>query len=584
MITPLNNNLETMLYQWRSDDLKKYVTLLGGSSSIALKGKRITFICQKMLGKESLKTLWQEMDDIAKRAVSTAFHNDAQFDSAAFIAQYGQLPPRPQKKDDWYSYYHKESILFDLFVIDGQIPDDLMPLLTDLVLPTERFQLKGIAQLPIEVERGGYDWDVASVETELIGRADLLTYLQMVEQKQVKFGAKNNRLTAASIRKVMANLMAGDFREPSDSVTGRTTIRPFGLDVFTQESGLMTRTGKLTKAGRDYLNSQSPDILLTAFEKWSDSGKFDELHRIKHLSGLKSRGTRLTPTASRREKVIEALSWCPVDEWIDIQDFYRAIIIWNFDFDVEKTEYSNLHVGSRYYGELHGENYWSIVNGLYINALIWEYLGTIGAVDVAFADYKDASFIKLTYDFFDEPISLFDGLLYFRINKWGAFLLGQADGYTPAQPKQKSLFTIDANKRLHLLAELLPNERLQLEAMTDPVDEKMYQLNEVKLLTAVESGQQLDQLVAFLQANHQGEMPAAVSKWLARLGQNQAAFQDVGTAVLIQLNQPGLMKLTQQDKTLAKLCQKVDAKTILVPSSQLTRFRKRLKELGYLLT
>ena len=154
---------------------------------------------------------------------------------------------------------------------------------------------------------------MASVETELIGRADLLTYLQMVEQKQVKFGAKNNRLTAASVRKVMANLMAGDFRDEPESVTGRTTIRPFGLDVFSQESGLMTRTGKLTKAGRDYLRTQDPEIMLTAFEKWSDSGKFDELHRIKNLGGLKSRGTRLTPPASRREKIIEALSWCPVD-------------------------------------------------------------------------------------------------------------------------------------------------------------------------------------------------------------------------------------------------------------------------------
>jgi hypothetical protein len=123
----------------------------------------------------------------------------------------------------------------------------------------------------------------------------------MVEQKQVKFGAKNNRLTAASVRKVMSNLMDGDFRDEPESVTGRTTIRPFGLDVFAQESGLMTRTGKLTRAGRAYLQTQDPNILLTAFEKWSENGKFDELHRIKKLGGLKSRRTRLTPPASRRE-------------------------------------------------------------------------------------------------------------------------------------------------------------------------------------------------------------------------------------------------------------------------------------------
>jgi hypothetical protein len=130
----------------------------------------------------------------------------------------------------------------------------------------------------------------------------------------------------------------------------------------------------------------------------------------------------------------------------------------------------------------------------------------------------------------------------------------------------------------------LPNERLQLEAVAELVDPQTYQLDEVKLLTAVEGGQQLEQLITFLQANHQGELSTPVFDWLSRLQQNQEAFKEAGAAVLIQLNQPGLMTLTQQDKALAKLCQKVDDKTILVKSSRLARFRKRLKELGYLLT
>jgi hypothetical protein len=390
--------LAGQLDQWNSDIIKKYVALLGGSSSITRKADRINFVCVKLLDKTSLGTLWGKLDSVAQRAVSTAYHNDGEFDSKAFVAQYGKTPPRPQGKVSWYGHFHKEPILFDLFVFNGQIPDDLMPLLAELVLSPERFQLEGIKRLPNKIKYGRYDWDVMSVETELIGRADLLTYLKMAELQQVKFGAKNNRLTAASARKVLANLMDGDFRELPEKVTGRTVIRPFGLDVFSQESGLMTRTGRLTKVGRDYLRSQDPKIMLTAFEKWSDSGKFDELNRIKHLGGLKSRGTRLTAVESRREKVIEALSWCPVDVWIDIQDFYRAIIIWGFDFVVEKTPYTNLYVGSRYYGELHGSNYWNIVNGLYINAVIWEYLGTIGAVDVAFAEDEYARFVDLASD------------------------------------------------------------------------------------------------------------------------------------------------------------------------------------------
>ena len=574
------NSLEVRLYEWTSNTLKEYVTLLGGGKSITLKGKRVAFICQKLLDKTSLRTIWSDLDTVAQQAISNAYHNDGEFNASAFVAQYEQLPPRPENETRWYSY--KEPILFDLLVVDGQIPDDLMPLLADLVLPLERFQLEGM-ELPTKVEDDYAGWDVTSAETELIGRADLLTYLQLVEQKQVKFGAKNNRLTAASVRKVLSTLMDGDFFEARGSVTGRNTIRPFGLDVFAQESGLMTRTGKLTKAGRAYLHNQDPDLMLTAFEKWSDTGKFDELTRLKRLSGLKSRGTRLTPAAPRREKIIEALSWCPVDKWISIQDFYRALIVWDFDFEVETGDYTNLHVGSRQYGELYGSSYWAVAHGLYINAVIWEYLGTLGAVDVAFVDDEYVSFVDADR-YSDEPISLFDGLVCFRINKWGAFLLGQADEYTPAQPKQKALFVIGANKRLHLAANLLPNERLQLEAMATQIDETTYQLSELTILTAVESGQQLDHLITFLQANHNGELTPFISNWLAQLKKNEGAFKEVETAVLIQLKPATLMVLVKKDKILAKICQKIDSKTVLVKSSQRTRFRKRLKELGYLLT
>ena len=444
--------LAELLEQWRNDDLKEYVLLLGGRSTITRKAERIEFIAQTMLDKASLRAIWQGLDGISRRAISVAFHNEGEFSQAAFVAQYGTLPPRPKKRDGRSSYYYKIPILFDLFVIGDHIPDDIMPLLADLVLPPERFQLEGAADAPSQLELGGRVEDVTAVETELIGRTDLLTYLRFMEQDQLRFGPQNQRLTAASLRKVLANLMAGDFREPTEKVTARTTIRPTGLDVFTQESGLATRTGKLTKAGRTYLSTQDPAIMLEAFEKWATGGKFEELHRIAQLGGLNARGTQLTEPAYRRDKVIEALSWCPAGQWIAIGDFYRAILIWNFDFEVEQSRFSNLYVGSRYYGELTGAgDSWRITHGLYINVILWEYLGTIGAVDVAFLQDDFESALDTDYLPIEGPISLYDGLTHFRINPWGAYLLGQAAEYVPSQPRRKTLFTIDKDRRVHLV-------------------------------------------------------------------------------------------------------------------------------------
>lgn len=571
--------------QWNSDTIKKYVALLGGSSSITRKAERIHYIARQLLHKEQLTAVWQQLDPIAQRAVSVAFHNGGLFDQAAFMAQYGEMPPRPKDDDrHFYSYYNRNPILFDLFIIGGHIPNDLLPLLADLVLPAERFQLEGVEELPETVHSHGYELALNQAHTELVGRTDLLTYLQLVDQGVLKWSAKQKDLTAASIRKVMANLMDGDYYPEPDRVAGRYVIRPFALDVFTQEGGLVTRTGKLTAAGRKFMQTQDEQIFLEAFEKWTEKGKFDELTRISALNGLNSRGTRLTAPASRREKVIEALSWCPTRTWISIPDFYRAIKIWQFDFEVETTQWSNIYAGPyKQYGYMDGHAYWHIVHGLYINAIIMEYLGTIGAVDVAYVA-ENLSFVDTSVDYLDEAYSLHDGLLYFRINNWGAFLLGQADEYVPSAPRKQDLFTIDVNLGVSLLAELRPNELLQLEAVAEPLPKDGYRLDTEKLLTAVESGLHFDHLANFLQANHRGDLPAAVTGWLARLESNLDLFREGETAVLVQLARPELMAVLEEDKTLARLYQPLTETAVLVLSKNLSKFRQRLKALGYLPT
>lgn len=572
--------LAAALTQWNSDKIKQYVDLLGVGKGVTRKADRIERICQQFLDKENIRRLWLQLDPLAQRAVSNACHNDGYFDAQAFVAQYGEFPPRPQKRG-WYS---PEPILFDLFVVEGEIPSDLMPLLADLALPLERFQLTGIDTLSPTVTRGRASYDIVQAETEIAGRTDLLTYLQLVEQGALAWSDKNHELTAASVRKVMSNLMLGDFYSEPDKVTGRNVVRPFGLDIFTQGAGLVTHAGKLSSVGRQYLQTHDPELFLPAFEQWVETGNFDELARITHLNGLNARGTRLTVPASRREKVIEALSWCPTHTWIHFQDFYRAVKIWHFDFDVETTGWSNLYAGPyKDYGYMDSHNYWHIVKGLYINAIIMDCLATIGALDIAYA-LADVTFVDTDIPYIDEAFSLHDGLLYFRINNWGAFLFGQADDYVPAQPRQRELFTIDSELRVHLLTDLQPHEQLQLEAVAAPLAEKIYRLDAMKVLAAVETGQRIDHLAGFLHANHQGPLSPAAAGWLAQLKRQMEMFKEGSAATLIRLAHQDARAVIEQDPILAKLCRLLDDATGVVLSSNLNKFRKRLKEIGYLLT
>lgn len=134
-----------------------------------------------------------------------------------------------------------------------------------------------------------------------------------------------------------------------------------------------------------------------------------------------------------------------------------------------------------------------------------------------------------------------------------------------------------------VIADLLPNEKLQIDTVAEKVQEKEYRLDKSHLLTAVEGGQKFDHLAEFLAANHQGELPPVMVDWLAHLKRNIRAFKEGETAVIIKIAQQDGRHVLKQDHILSELCQPVNESAVIVMTKHLLRFRNRLKELGYLL-
>lgn len=569
-----------MLYGYTNDVLKKFMDLTPAKTPYGRKAEMVDYLSNMLLNQTAVS--WQKLDPLAQKAVAAAYHNGGDLDTTAFKAQYGALPQRAPSE---YGRYFSKPIWFELFIYYDQIPTDLIPRLAGLVPPPDRYRLAGDETLPPPLP-GAAKRFIA--ETEQIGLNDLLTFLRLVDQGIIKFSSSTSQITGASVRKVAENLMAGDFYPLPEKPRAKETIRPFGLNTFARESGLITRTGKLTKAGRTLLQTHDLEILLDAVEKWAENGRFDELSRITAVKGQRSRKVRLTPAHERRSRVFEALSWCPTDVWIDINDFYRAFKVWQFDFDVEKTDYTYLSLGgSAHYDSWYSEeDYWLVTKGLFINAIIWEYLATIGAIDLAYVNPEETE-LPVASDWYwdDSAYSPFDGLLYFRINKLGAFLLGQADEYTPAQPETDSLFTISADLELTLLnpAELTPNVRILLEAVTVPKDELHYQLDTQKFLTALEEGQPWQALADFLTEYHEGLLETAVADWLTRLQTNTTSIKRGKAALFITVAHPALANMITKDSLLGSFAHAINKKTIVIPASRERTFRKRLKELEYLL-
>jgi hypothetical protein len=370
------------------------------------------------------------------------------------------------------------------------------------------------------------------------------------------------------------------------------TIRPFGLAVFAKGAGLITSYGRseLTERGRAYLNSQEPELLLEAFETWTRESVFDEITRLDAVKGVRSRGIRLTKPGMRRERIVEALSWCPVDVWIDIAEFYRALKIWHFDFQIEEGGIEKLYVGYRYGGSRYYEPWassqdmWLLINGLYINAVLWEYLAVIGALDIAYLPPGEVDFEASLYSDFDEAYySRYDGLFFFRINPLGAYLFGQADDYRATTAGDAPLWRVGADRLLKLPdpARLTPVIKAQLDQIAAPEGEDAYRLDVQKLLLAVEQGADLESLRDFLARHCVEPLPPEVSSWLDQVYSASRAFSVETPMLRIRAASDDLVQFVLADPELGKFCQPLGKRGLVIPASRETRFRNRLRELGY---
>ncbi|MCC6166763.1 MAG: hypothetical protein IT329_05995 [Caldilineaceae bacterium] len=595
-------SLEQLFLEYNSDTLAEFIRLCAAVVPMGTrptrKDQRAQSLAETLQNPAHLQRLYRAMDDLSRKAVASAYHNGGEFVADAFIAQYGSLPKRPEQSA-WYFTY--TPILPDLFIHQGQIPPELMERLTDLVPPPERFQVVGGEELEAFIAARGAQWGGLMVaETEKAGRHDLLLLLQLFDQRAVKLNSAGDRLTPTGLATLLQNLLDGDFYSPaylaSDRRRGATpgaeeTIRAFGLTTFAIGAGLVSKyDGKLTELGRAFLTRQDPELLLDAFEIWTQASVFDELTRLDALKGLRAHGIRLTKPGLRRSRIVEALSWCPAGVWIEIAEFYRALKIWHFDFEVEEGGIHKLYMGYRYgrggYYEpwADSRDMWLLVNGLYINAVLWEYLAVIGALDIAYLPPGEVELAVALYaDFEEEYYSRYDGLLFFRINPLGAYLFGQAGDYPMAAPAAAPVLRVDADGLLQLLdpARLTPVDRAQLDQIATPAGEAAYRLDVQKVLLALEQGSDLEALRGFLARQNGQPLPSEVERRLDEMADAARAFSIEGPMLRIRAAHADLVSVVLADPELGKFCQALGSRDLVIPTSRETRFRNRLRALGY---
>lgn len=568
--------------------LRALLEMIGHPSPTSLRrDEAIFYLIDQMSSKVSLRKVWDKLSPVTQQALSLTVHTTGgNYQTDTILLRYGQIPPAPQRY--WSGYKPTE---MDLFLDEDMVMlTELLPLLRVAAPKPEPWKIPTQNEPPSRYESIGFE---RSPGPE-IGLQDLMTVLALIGQGEILV---NDRImpTFNSIQLVLENLAKSDFFELPPGQDLSETIRPVGLIRFAVGSGMAepgTAVGhsnqlRLKPLGWEWLTRPSADILLDTLDTWMHANQFDELGRLPHLRNAQRPSENRTDPGSRRDRILEALSWCPNDEWISIDDFFKAIKLWQFDFDVDKAE-ELAAIDDSSGRKLDIENLrdpWRAVQGVYTLNILWETLGSLGALELAYTEAHHAPpLLETPTESWQRPIhpySRYDGLTYFRINDFGAYLFGHTNRYTLPGVCTEPFFQLDEKYIVHTTQTIKPYQRLTLPLFSTANDKGKYKLDKAAWLQAQQNDGTMKERRELLLARHDGPLSPTIEDWLEQCEADAQALRRGRTMIAIQVRSTDVRNTILEDPELRRYARLLDEKTLIIPSSREHAFMRRVLELGY---
>jgi hypothetical protein len=412
------------------------------------------------------------------------------------------------------------------------------------------------------------------------------TVLELCAAGEVKCSAKTGRPSAASVGIINAHLAVGDFYPDQP-------IASFAWPLLIQAGGLGKLDGtrlQPTPKGRAALGKPPAEVIRQLWQRWLTHAVIDEFSRIENIKGQRARNV-LTAAKPRRQIVNMALAGCPRGEWIDTGTLFDTMRHSNLSPTIARNEMAlwKLYLDDPQYGSLGYAGYhgWELLEGRYSLAVLFEYAGTLGLIDL---DYVHPAGAR--EDFREnwgadelDALSRYDGLRSVRLTALGAYALGLTGAYQPSDTEMAHAAPLKVLSNLDIVAtgEIPAPQRLLLCAYAKQINDHVWTVCATSLLTALDSGRDPTEFITFLAQHTNHDLPSTLNTLIADVGRRAGQLTDLGHARVIECTDSATAVLITRDPNLRPLCQPIGDKHIAVPLDQELKFRKALLKLGYVL-
>ncbi|MBW1675483.1 MAG: helicase-associated domain-containing protein [Deltaproteobacteria bacterium] len=570
----------------RVDELKGMAKLI--CAEVPTRKAEIIEAISAALQGEDLKTVFNRLSKIEQYAVAeAAFAPDGKIDFRKFDAKYlGGLNP------DQSPGYRGKNNLLGLFIIGNQMPADIRSSLKTFVPKPKSDHVKYVEKLPKSIQsaiKGEPGLTLKIRATSQVALSNLEVVLRLIDGGKLKVGQKTGGPTSATVKNLSKLLHEGDWYNEPDMLDEIGPIQAFAWPIIVQGAGLAKADGstlKLNNAGKKALAGNLPDVIKTAWKKWEKTKFIDEFSRINEIKGQKSsRGRTLTDPSTRRPVINEALCQCIPGRWIKVEELIRFMHSKGLDFDVARYAWK-LYICDARYGCLDDYGNWSIIEGRYLLAFLFEYAATLGLIDVAYA--HPAGALPDYYDLWGidgiDFLSRYDGLKYIRVNSLGAYVLGITDRYSPPVLKTRPVLKVLPNHEIVVTdaVSISPADRLFLDKTCKKVSSSLWQISLQTLLDAAQSGTETKEILSFLRSRSSEAIPQTVITLLDDAKKRTTRLSYSGRAHLIECTDPVLVQLISSDRKLSRMCLPASDRYIVVMPGMEKPFLKALADIGYI--
>jgi Helicase conserved C-terminal domain len=421
--------------------------------------------------------------------------------------------------------------------------------------------------------------------TEQEAALNLHTMLQLCAAGALRCSEKTARPSAATVGTVASQLVHGDFYLLD-------AIASFAWPLIVQAGGLATIDGgrlKLTPKGRTALRRPPAEVIRQLWRRWLTHAVIDEFSRIEEIKGQRAHNV-LTSARARRQTVAQAIASCPPGEWISVDSLFTTMRRTRLSPTIARSERAlwKLYLVDPQYGSLGYDGYhrWEILEGRYTAAVLFEYAGTLGLLDL---DYIHPTGARS--DFHDnwggddlDALSRYDGLQAIRLTALGCYALGLTDTYQPPTDDETTqALKVLPNLDVVATGTLSPGDQLLLSAYAAHTADRVWTISAASLLSAIDTGRHLDDLTTFLAQRTEHELPSSLTAVINDVTRRATQLTDLGHARVIECTDDALAALITRDRALRSLCRPIGDRHLAVPLGQELKFRKALLKLGYAL-